>query len=93
VEGALKVDAGGKLIPDLEIYCTGNILVKQHGEDTPVQAAMMPSLDIIELANQSKAGKYNFALANQNGEGVWVPRPKWKPFENTFALLTDEAPA
>jgi hypothetical protein len=93
VEGAPKVDAGGKLIPDLDIYRTGNILAKQHGEDTPIQAVMMPSLDIIELANQSKTGKYNFALANQKGEGVWVPRPKWKPFENTFALLTDEAPA
>jgi hypothetical protein len=58
---------------------------------------MMPSLDIIELANQSKAGKnagkYSLVLANQNGAGVWVPRPKWKPFENNIALLTDEAPA
>lgn len=91
------MDAGGKLIPDLDIYRTGNILVKQHGEDTPIQAAMMPSLDIIELANQSKtgknAGKYSLVLANQNGAGVWVPRPKWKPFANNFALLTDEAPA
>ena len=50
------MDAGGKLIPDLDIYRTGKILVKQHGEDAPIQAAMMPSLDIIELANQSKTG-------------------------------------
>ncbi len=41
------MDAGGKLIPDPDIYRTGNILVKQHGEDAPIQAAMMPSLDII----------------------------------------------
>ncbi len=91
------MDAGGKLIPDLDIYCTGNILAKQQSEDTPIQAVMMPSRDIIELANQSKtgrnAGKYSLVAANQNGAGVWVPRPKWKPFENTFALLTDEAPA
>ncbi len=87
------MDAGEKLIPDLDIYRTGKILAKQHGEDTPIQAVMMPSLDIIELANQSKTGKYNFALANQNGVGVWVPRPTWKPFVNTFALLTDESPA
>ncbi len=89
--------AGGKLIPDLDIYRTGNILVKQHGEDAPIQAAMIPSLDIIELANQSKtgknAGKYSLVLANQNGAGVWVTRPKWKPFENNFALLNVEAPA
>ncbi len=85
------------MIPDLDIYCTGNIFVEQHGEDTPIQAAMMPSLDIIELANQSKtgknAGKYSLVLANQNGAGVWVPRPKGKPFANNFALLTEEAPA
>ena len=91
------MDAGGKLIPDLDIYRTGNILVKQHGKNAPIQAAMMPSLDIIELATQSKtgknAGKYSLVLANQNGAGVWVPRPKWKPFENKLALLTDEAPA
>ena len=89
--------AGGKLIPDPDIYRTGNIQVKQHGEDAPIQAAMMPSLDIMELANQSKtgknAGKYGLVAANQNGAGVWVPRPRWKPFANNFALLTDEAPA
>ena len=89
--------AGGKLIPDPDIYRTGNILVKQHGENAPIQAAMIPSLDIIELANQSKtgknAGKYSLVLANRNSAGVWVPRPRWKPFENNFALLTNEAPA
>ena len=91
------MDVGGKLIPDLDIYRTGNILVKQHGEDAPIQAAMMPFPDIIELANQSKtgknAGKYSLVAANRNGAGVWVPRPKWKPFANNFALLTDAAPA
>ncbi len=34
------MDAGGKLIPDLDIYRTANILVKQHGEDAPIEAAM-----------------------------------------------------
>ncbi len=28
------------LIPDLDIYRTANIPVKQHGEDAPIQAAM-----------------------------------------------------
>ncbi len=28
------------LIPDLDIYRTANILVKQHGEDAPIEAAM-----------------------------------------------------
>ena len=53
---------------------------------------IMPSLDIIELANQNKsgknAGKYSLVLANQNSVGIWVPRPKLKTFENNFALLT-----
>ena len=91
------MDAGGKLIPDLDIYRTGNIFVKKHGEDTPIQAAMMPSLDIIELANRSKtgknAGRYSLVLENQYGAGVWVPRTKGKPFANNFALLTEETPA
>ncbi len=28
------------MIPDLDIYRTANILVKQHGQDAPIQAAM-----------------------------------------------------
>ena len=28
------------MIPDLDIYRTANILVKQHGEDAPIQAPM-----------------------------------------------------
>ncbi len=28
------------MIPDLDIYRTANILMKQHGEDAPIQAAM-----------------------------------------------------
>ncbi len=34
------MDAGGKLIPDLDIYRSANILVKQHGADAPIHAAM-----------------------------------------------------
>ncbi len=28
------------MIPDLDIYRTANILIKQHGEDAPIHAAM-----------------------------------------------------
>ena len=28
------------MIPDLDIYRSANILVKQHGEDAPIEAAM-----------------------------------------------------
>ncbi len=28
------------MISDLDIYRTANVLVKQHGEDAPIQAAM-----------------------------------------------------
>ncbi len=28
------------MIPDLNIYRSANVLVKQHGEDAPVQVAM-----------------------------------------------------
>ena len=29
-----------KMIPDLDIYRSANLLVKQHGEDAPIHAAM-----------------------------------------------------
>ncbi len=28
------------MIPDLDIYRAANLLVKQHGEDAPIEAAM-----------------------------------------------------
>ena len=28
------------MIPDLDIYRSAQVLVKQHGEDAPIQAAM-----------------------------------------------------
>ena len=34
------MDAGGTLIPDLDIYRTANVLVKQYGQDAPIHAAM-----------------------------------------------------
>ena len=33
------MDAGGKLITDLDIYRTAQVLVKQHGADAPIHAA------------------------------------------------------
>ncbi len=31
---------GAEMIPDLDIYRSANVLVKQHGKDAPVHAAM-----------------------------------------------------
>ncbi len=28
------------MIPDLDIYCSANVLVKLHGQDAPIHAAM-----------------------------------------------------
>ncbi len=28
------------MIPDLDIYRSANVLVKRHGQDTPIEAAM-----------------------------------------------------
>ncbi len=28
------------MIPDLDIYRSANVLVKQHGQDAPIEAAM-----------------------------------------------------
>lgn len=53
---------------------------------------VFPSLDVVALANQNKkgknAGKYRLVLANKNRAGNWIPRPKWRHFENSFDLLT-----
>ncbi len=32
------------MIPDLDVYRAANVLVKQHGKDAPIEAAM-PTLD------------------------------------------------
>ena len=51
----------------------------------------MPSLDVIRQANRNKegknAGKYSIVFANCNAAGAWVPRPKWKQYENAFDLI------
>ena len=31
---------GAEMIPDLDIYRSANLLVKRHGEDAPIEAAM-----------------------------------------------------
>ena len=38
------------MIPDLDIYRSANDLVKQHGEDAPVEAAMRPDR-LLEAGN------------------------------------------
>jgi len=56
---------------------------------------VMPSLDLVRLANvnkggESKAGKnkgkLSIKFANKNKAG-WEPRPKFKQFKNAFHLL------
>ena len=34
------------MIPDLDYYRTANILVKQHDEDAPIEAAMLEKGDL-----------------------------------------------
>ncbi len=31
---------GAEMIPDLDIYRSANVLVKQHGQNAPIEAAM-----------------------------------------------------
>ena len=35
-----RMAEGATMIPDLDIYRSAQVLVKQHGEDAPIQAAM-----------------------------------------------------
>ena len=56
---------------------------------------IMPSLDLVQLANVNKGGKskkgknkgkYTIKLANKNKSG-WKPRPKFSEYENAFDSL------
>jgi hypothetical protein len=56
---------------------------------------VMPSLDLVRLANVNKGGvdkmggnkgKLTVVLANKN-KGGWKPRPKFSRYENAFHLL------
>jgi hypothetical protein len=53
---------------------------------------VMPSLDVIRLANRNKSGKaagrYRIVFTNTNSKGKARPRPKWKKYEDNFALLS-----
>ncbi|MGA7160960.1 MAG: hypothetical protein WBZ48_08150 [Bacteroidota bacterium] len=53
---------------------------------------IMPSLDLVKLANVNKGGKnkkgknkgkFSIVLANKNKSG-WKPRPKFNKYENAF---------
>jgi hypothetical protein len=52
---------------------------------------VMPSLDLVRLANRNKAGenagKFKIDFCNCNAAGQWIPRPKWKIYENAFELI------
>ena len=56
---------------------------------------IMPSLDVVEMANQNKsgknAGKFSLNFANQSASGEWRPRPKWDFYMNNFDLICDAA--
>ena len=52
------------MVSDVDIYRTANILVKQHGEDAPIHAAMRAD----ELLEEGDLDGYAvFTLARQPG--------------------------
>ncbi len=34
------------MIPDLDIYRSANVLVKRHGQDAPIEAAMRADVEL-----------------------------------------------
>jgi hypothetical protein len=54
---------------------------------------VMPSLNIVKEARSIKsgnsAGNFKLDFANQQKDGSWKPRPKWKEYENSFHLLEE----
>ncbi len=56
------MDAGGTLIPDLDIFRSAQVLIKQHGEDAPIHAAMradamLEASDLDGYAVRKKLGR------------------------------------
>ncbi len=45
------------MIPDLDIYRSANLLVKQHGEDAPIEAAMRADA-VLEAGDLDGYGVY-----------------------------------
>ncbi|MCB1130003.1 MAG: hypothetical protein KDN05_02675 [Verrucomicrobiae bacterium] len=57
---------------------------------------VMPSKEVVRLSNENKGGetgdgknkgKFTIKLANQNANGEWIPRPKFREFEDAFEAL------
>jgi hypothetical protein len=52
---------------------------------------VMPSLDVVRFANRNKggknSGKFRLVFCNCNAAGKWVPRPKWREYQNAFHLI------
>jgi hypothetical protein len=57
---------------------------------------VMPSKEVVRLSNENKGGesgdgknkgKFTIKLANQNTNGDWIPRPKFRAFEGAFEAL------
>jgi len=52
---------------------------------------VMPSLDVVRLANRNKAGKnagkFRIGFCNHNAAGIWIPRPKWRQYQDAFHLI------
>ena len=57
---------------------------------------VMPSKKLVRLSNENKGGetgdgknkgRFTIKLANQNANGEWIPRPKFRDFENAFDAL------
>ena len=49
------------MIPDLDIYCSADLLVKQHGEDAPIEAAMRA--DAMLADSLTRGSEANFCAA------------------------------
>jgi hypothetical protein len=52
---------------------------------------VIPSLELIRLANRNKSGenegKYSIVFCNQRVDGSWIPKPKWRVYQNAFELI------
>ncbi len=66
------------MIPDLDIYRSAQVLVKRHGQDAPIEAAMQANamLEVGDLDGFSVWKRILWAVEElqraESGPGAWV---------------------
>ncbi len=67
---------GAEIIPDLDIYRSAQVLVKRHGQDAPIHAAMRAD-ELLEAGDLDSYATWKRIVraANELLTNEWTPEP------------------